>query len=133
MTGRSSTATAAPTLSNRNVAQCGDALELLTSLPSTCATLAFFDPQHRAVLDKLKFGNEGARQRERCKLLAMDADYIDACSREIARVLVPGGYCMRWADTFGLGEGHHLRVADVLNPHSPDSVLNFGAAFAIQI
>jgi site-specific DNA-methyltransferase (adenine-specific) len=44
----------------------------------------------------------------------MSADYIDACCREIARVLVPSGYCMRWTDTFGLGEAHHLRIADVL-------------------
>jgi site-specific DNA-methyltransferase (adenine-specific) len=49
----------------RNVAQRGDALELLKTLPDACAALAFFDPQHRGVLDKLKFGNEGARQRER--------------------------------------------------------------------
>jgi hypothetical protein len=49
----------------RNIAQQGDALELLRSLPDTCAPLIFFDPQHREVLDKLKFGNEGARQRAR--------------------------------------------------------------------
>src|SRR5262249_51566754 len=47
----------------RNIAQQGDALDLLTSLPDACAALAFFDPQHRGVLDKLKFGNEGARQK----------------------------------------------------------------------
>src|SRR5262249_53506847 len=126
MTGRSSTATAAPTraegalgiatLPKRNVAQCGDALELLASLPDSCAALAFFDPQHRGVLDKLKFGNEGARQRERCKLPAMSEDNIDACCREIARVLVPSGYCMRWMDTYGLCEAHHLRVVDCLKP-----------------
>jgi site-specific DNA-methyltransferase (adenine-specific) len=94
----------------RNVVQRGDALELLRGLPDACAALAFFDPQHRGVLDKLAFGNEGARQRERCKLPAMSENYIDACCREIARVLVPSGYCMRWMDTFGIGEGHHLRV-----------------------
>jgi Endodeoxyribonuclease RusA len=71
----------------RNVAQGGDALDLLTSLPDACAALAFFDPQHRGVLDKLAFGNEGARQRERRALPAMGEDYIDACCREIARVI----------------------------------------------
>ena len=86
----------------------------MRSLPNACAALAFFDPQHRAVLDKLAFGNEGARQRERCKLPAMSEDYIDACCREIARVLAPSGYCMHWVDTYGLCEGHHLRVADCL-------------------
>src|SRR6516164_5632560 len=94
----------------RNVAQRGDALDLLTSLPDACAALAFFDPQHRGVLDKLKFGNEGARQKGRAALPAMPDDYIDACCREIARVLRPSGYCMRWFDTYGLCEAHHLRV-----------------------
>jgi site-specific DNA-methyltransferase (adenine-specific) len=98
----------------RNVAQRGDALELLRSLPDACAALAFFDPQHRDVLDKLKYGNEGARQIKRCKLPQMSAGFIDTCCREIARVLVPGGYCMRWSDTFCLCEAHHLRVADCL-------------------
>jgi len=100
----------------RNIAQQGDALDLLTSLPDACAAVAFFDPQHRGVLDKLKFGNEGARQRERCALPAMGEDYIDACCREIARVLRPSGYCFRWVDTFGLCEAHHQRVADCLKP-----------------
>jgi len=94
----------------RNVAQRGDALELLRSLPDACAAVVFFDPQHRSVFDKLKFGNEGARQRERCALPAMSEDYIDACCREIARVLAPSGYCMRWIDTYGLCEAHHRRV-----------------------
>src|SRR5262249_54455875 len=53
----------------RNSAQQGDALELLKSLPDASAALVLFDPQHRGVLDKLKFGNEGERQRERCALL----------------------------------------------------------------
>jgi site-specific DNA-methyltransferase (adenine-specific) len=98
----------------RNVAQCGDALDLLRSLPDDCAPLAFFDPQYRGVLDKLKFGNEGARQCGRFHLPAMTDEYIDDCCREIARVLRPGGYLMRWSDTFNLCEAHHLRVADVL-------------------
>jgi site-specific DNA-methyltransferase (adenine-specific) len=103
-------------LPGRNVAQCGDALELLTSLPNSCASLAFFDPQHRDVLDKLAYGNEGARQRERCKLPQMSAHYIDQCCREIARVLVPSGYCLRWLDTFTLCEAHHLALPTSLSP-----------------
>jgi site-specific DNA-methyltransferase (adenine-specific) len=98
----------------RNVAQPGDALDLLTSLPDACAALTFFDPQHRGVLDKLRFGNEGARQKGRAALPAMTDNYIDACCREIARVLAPSGYCMLWVDTFGLCEAHHLRVAECL-------------------
>jgi site-specific DNA-methyltransferase (adenine-specific) len=94
----------------RNCVQSGDALALLQSLPESCSSLTLFDPQHRGVLDKLKFGNEDARQRGRAGLPAMSEDYIDSVCLEIARVLVPTGYCMRWVDTFGLCEGHHLRI-----------------------
>src|SRR5262245_4270224 len=94
-----------------NVVQRGDALTLLRSLPDGCTPLAFFDPQHRAVHDQLKFGNEGARQRGRAELPAMTEIYIDSCCLEIARVLKPSGYLMRWIDTFGLCEGHHLRIS----------------------
>jgi site-specific DNA-methyltransferase (adenine-specific) len=41
-----------------NVAQRGDSLALLRSLPAGCTPLVFFDPQYRGILDKLKFGNE---------------------------------------------------------------------------
>ena len=99
-----------------NKVQGGDALILLQSLSDGCTPLVFFDPQHRGVLDHLKFGNEGARQRGRAKLPTMDEDYIDRACREIARVLNPGGYLMRGVDTFGLCMGQHLRVADVIKP-----------------
>jgi hypothetical protein len=70
-----------------NIAQHGDALKLLQWLPDRCTPLGFFDPQHRDNLDELKYGNEGARQRERCKLPQMSSEYIDACCREAARAL----------------------------------------------
>jgi site-specific DNA-methyltransferase (adenine-specific) len=98
----------------RNAAQYGDALALLRSLSDACARLAFFDSQHRANLDKLKYGNEGARQKGRALLPAMTSEYIDTCCREMARALVPGGYLMLWQNAFGLLQGHHLRIADVL-------------------
>jgi site-specific DNA-methyltransferase (adenine-specific) len=97
----------------RNVAQQGDALELLRSLPDRCARLVFFDPQHRGVLDKLAYGNEGARQKGRAQLPPMTDDYIDTCCREIARVLIPGGYLMRWTDTFHLCTADHLRITEL--------------------
>ena len=93
-----------------NVAQRLDALDLLRALPDECAPLAFFDPQYRGVLDRLKFGNEGSRQRGRAQLPAMSEDYIDECCLQIARALTPGGYLMRWVDTFSLCEGHHRRL-----------------------
>jgi len=47
----------------RNIAQYGDALALLRSMEDRCTPLVFLDPQYRGVLDMLKYGNEGARQR----------------------------------------------------------------------
>jgi site-specific DNA-methyltransferase (adenine-specific) len=99
---------------NRNIAQNGDALTLLRSLPDGCTPLVIFDPQYRGVLNKLAYGNEGARQKGRFELPAMTADYIDACCREAARVLAPSGYLLRWTDTFHLCEGDHQRIDDVL-------------------
>jgi site-specific DNA-methyltransferase (adenine-specific) len=99
---------------HRNVAQQGDALELLQSLPSDYTPLVFFDPQHRDTLDRLAYGNEGARQKGRAQLPAMTSDYIDACCREAARILRSSGYLQLWADTFRLCEADHLRIADVL-------------------
>jgi site-specific DNA-methyltransferase (adenine-specific) len=100
-----------------NVAQHGDALILLRSLPDNSSPLVFFDPQHRAVLDKLKFGNEGKRQIGRAALPTMTEDYIDSVCIEIARVIRPSGYLMRWLDTYGLVEGHHLRILrELLTP-----------------
>src|SRR5262245_22015377 len=98
----------------QNTAQGGDALALLRSLSDSCTPLVFFDPQHRGVLYHLKFGNEGARQRGRAGLPAMGEDYIDEVCRESARVLRPGGYLLRWLDTYGVCEGHHLRVAEAV-------------------
>jgi site-specific DNA-methyltransferase (adenine-specific) len=100
-----------PSPFQKNTAQVGDALELLQSLSDASAVaMAWFDPQHRSVLNKLKFGNEGSRQRGRAGLPAMSDDFIDAIRLEIARILKPSAYCMRWIDTFGLCEGHHLRI-----------------------
>jgi hypothetical protein len=92
-----------------DVAQCGDALELLQSLPDCSAAVVVFDPQHRSNLDALKYGNEGARQIERCRLPQMTDEYIDLCSGEIARVLRPSGYLFLWSDVYRLCEGYHLR------------------------
>jgi site-specific DNA-methyltransferase (adenine-specific) len=83
-------------------------------LPDSSSPLVHLDPQHRGVLDHLKFGNEGARQRGRAALPAMSQPYIEAACREIARVLRPSGYLMQWVDTYGLCEAHHLRIADAL-------------------
>lgn len=97
-----------------NIAQAGDALDLLHELPDRCTRLVFFDPQHRENLDKLKYGNEGARQRERCLLPQMSTEYIDRCCRESARALMPGGYLTLWQNAFQVCQACPLRLRDVL-------------------
>ena len=97
-----------------DVALREDALTLLRSLPDGCALPAFFDPQHSGVLDRLQYGNEGARQKHRC---ALPAD-----GRRLYRSVLPGDRAgaaakrlrVVWADTFRLCQGDHLRIADVL-------------------
>ena len=95
-----------------NNPQHGDALALLQSLSDSCTRLVFFDPQHRDNLNKLKYGNEGARQQQRCLLPQMSADYIEQCCRKSARVLMPSGYLMLWQNAFGVCEGWHQQLAD---------------------
>jgi site-specific DNA-methyltransferase (adenine-specific) len=92
----------------------GDARVLLQSLPDGIGAAVFFDPQHRSTLDRLQYGNEGTRQKQRCALPAMTDGYIEQCCRDIARILRPCGYLFLWADAFRLCRGDHLRIADVL-------------------
>jgi site-specific DNA-methyltransferase (adenine-specific) len=99
-----------------NVVQRGDALTLLRSLLDSCTPVVFFDPQHRAMLDKLQYGNEGARQKGRAGLPAMSDSYILDCLREGARVLIPSGYLMLWSDTYNLMQARHLQIADICQP-----------------
>ena len=99
---------------------CGDALELLRSLPRGSAAAVFFDPQHRDVLNAMAYGNEGERQVERCKLPAMTNAYINECLFAAALALRPGGHCFLWVDAYRLCEGRHLAVAGVLPVRRPD-------------
>jgi site-specific DNA-methyltransferase (adenine-specific) len=62
----------------------------------------------------LKYGNEGARQKQRCLLPAMTDSFIEQCCREIARVLRPSAYLFIWVDAFRLCRGDHLPLKDVL-------------------
>ena len=50
-----------------------DGLLLLSDIYDACIPTAFFDPQYRGVLDKLRYGNEGkTRGQKRCSLPQMD-------------------------------------------------------------
>lgn len=58
---------------------------------------AFFDPQYRGVLDKLKYGNEGkGRGKARSELKQMDEETIINFIEEIDRVLKDSGHLFLW-------------------------------------
>lgn len=82
-----------------------DGLALLAQLRDGEAALAFFDPQYRGVMDKMKYGNEGARQKKRALLTQMPEETIIQFIHEIHRVLQPSGHLMLWIDKFHLVEG----------------------------
>lgn len=81
-------------------------LDLLTDINDKTIATAFFDPQYRGVLDKLKYGNEGqARGKARCELTQMDEDTIVNFIKEIDRVLKDSGHLFLWVDKFHLCQG----------------------------
>lgn len=88
---------------NKRLDICG--LELMSKIKNNTIKLAFFDPQYRGVLDKLKYGNEGERQKERSKLHQMSEEMIMKFIKEIHRVLEPSRYMMLWVDKFHLCNG----------------------------
>jgi len=92
-----------------NARQKMSAWDLLRALEDDTAALAIFDPQYRAVLDKLDFGNEGQRQKKRAALQQMSDSDICLYVEQIERILKPSGYLMLWMDKYSIGSGHHLR------------------------
>lgn len=80
-------------------------LELMSQLDSQTIDLCFFDPQYRGVLDKMKYGNEGKRQKGRAILHQMSEETIIKFIAEISRVLKLSCYLMLWIDKFHLCEG----------------------------
>ncbi len=83
-----------------------DGLKLLADINDATVATAFFDPQYRGVLDKLKYGNEGkARGKARCDLQQMDENTIIEFIKEIDRVLKDSGHLFLWVDKFHLCQG----------------------------
>jgi len=82
-----------------------DGLALLKGVKNNVITASFFDPQYRGVMDKLKYGNEGERQKERAQLEQMSDEVITSFINEIDRVLIPSGHLFLWIDKFHLCEG----------------------------
>jgi site-specific DNA-methyltransferase (adenine-specific) len=103
------------TIDTRNV---GDALAMLSTLADDTASLAFYDPQTKANLDHLAFGNLGVgRGRSRVALRQQTLEEIVTIGLELRRVIKPSGYIARWVTPFELGEGlYHIegmRVAAI--------------------
>ncbi len=86
----------------RNV---GNGLDFLRDIPDGVVSTVFFDPQYRGVMDKMKYGNEGARQKGRAHLAQMPEPVILDFISGIDRVLRPQGHLFLWVDKFHLCEG----------------------------
>jgi len=83
-----------------------EGLKLLENIKDNMVRVAFFDPQYRGVLDKLKYGNEGKKRgKARSKLQQMDENTIKSFIKEIDRVLVPSGHLFLWVDKYHLCTG----------------------------
>ena len=93
-------------LNKKNLA---DGRALLSDINDGTIATAFFDPQYRGVLDKLKFGNEGKnRGQARCALIPMDDKMIKSFFKELDRVLKDSGHLFVWVDKYHLCEGSAL-------------------------
>ena len=98
------------TINKKNKA---NGLDLLADINDKTVATAFFDPQYRGVLDKLKYGNEGqARGKARCELTQMDEDTIVNFIKEIDRVLKDSGHLFLWVDKFHLCQGTLSWITD---------------------
>lgn len=79
-----------------------DGMKMMSLLPDETAKIAFFDPQYRGVLDKLNYGNEGERQKQRSQLTQMSEDTIVAFINTLSKKLKNSGYLFLWIDKFHL-------------------------------
>jgi site-specific DNA-methyltransferase (adenine-specific) len=89
----------------RDVRNQSDGLAFLETLPPASFPLCIFDPQYRGVLDRQKYGNEGARQKDRARLEQMDDDLIGGFIKMIDRALIGSGHLLLWLDKYHLCTG----------------------------
>jgi site-specific DNA-methyltransferase (adenine-specific) len=92
-----------------NSRQTMNGFAMLRAMEDESAALAVFDPQYRAVLNKLEFGNEGHRQQRRADLPQMKDGDIALFVEQIERVLRASGHLAFWIDKYSIGSGHHLK------------------------
>jgi site-specific DNA-methyltransferase (adenine-specific) len=93
-----------------NTPQVMDGFRMLDKIPEESVPLVIFDPQYRTVLEKLSYGNEGERQKQRSRLKQMDPGCIASFISIIEEILMPSGHLMLWIDKFILCNG----VSDIL-------------------
>ena len=101
-----------PGIWQRNAQNVGDGIELLESIYDRRAACAFFDPQYRGGLDKMKYGNEGARQKHRAVVPNMTDLTIRSFVKQISRVLRPSGHLFLWIDKYHACNATALKWAD---------------------
>lgn len=78
---------------------------LLKRIPDGAVPIVFFDPQYRGLLEKMKYGNEGSRQKARAEQKQMSSALIGSMLIRISEILMPGGHLFLWVDKFRLCEG----------------------------
>ena len=89
-----------------NKANKVDGLCLLDNVNNIAIKTAFFDPQYRGVLDKLRYGNEGeGRGKARHDLPQMSEELIIEFIRKLNNVITPGGHLFLWLDKFHFCQG----------------------------
>lgn len=99
-----------------------EGLTFLSRLQPDSFAVAFFDPQYRGILDKLRYGNEGEdRGKARSALKQMPEDIISQFIVGLNRILIPSGHLFLWMDKFhlctgftGWLDGTQLDVVDML-------------------
>jgi len=100
---------------NKNKILKMDGIKLLSEVQENCIDACFFDPQYRQVLEKMKYGNEGARQKGRVLLKQMPEDIILKFLAGITLSLKPSGHLFLWIDKFILCEGNHTIWFEEIN------------------
>lgn len=100
--------------------------DLLVRARAESAAAVFLDPQYRALLDKMNYGND---RSPRATLPQTETSTIIDMRQHIARVMRPGGYLFQWTDKLegfsgrwgdhNAGWGVALHLVDVITWEKP--------------
>ena len=90
-----------------------DGRTFLQKLPEGSFPVAFFDPQYRRILDKMRYGNEGRqRGKKQHAVPHMTEQQIGSFIQGIDRALMPSGHLFLWMDKFLLCTGFQSWLSD---------------------